>query len=543
MNDEFNKYALFRYLKRYAPTLDGTGLRASRRLEGYLSSDSEINAYRAVMYYIEKGLGEHQKVIQQVIEEVAKVQNRDRYTGYANCLFSFGWTGEDLKHEGKAKHFSRKANSIKLSQKLCLLAGTDPPEEPILVRRLFPPANPYASLRKVTSKDLLLFFYRKPLVFHKNLERIFLNQLHKRIIWVCIEESQVSIKLGKAFMPEFKEEERTPEMKKIEKEIFRYSERGLVNAWVEEASTEQLLEGIKKARGLFKEELLNISTDITHVEVYTEYSLSDFGDPDLLLILHDVEGNTIAVFIEAKLCPFLTSSPGRKIKPEYYEKNASSVLHELFLKAVFWKNRKDIEKKNIKLYDNEKERKIGKDKMVLDLAQKLTNCSEAYFVALTTDMNLSEDKRKEIKNLIIQISKKSPGTKWNEFTYILSWQDLAQMKDLPGFQKTLKENVVKMTFPNIEDVDPMELNNFWQQVSSKLQHGRERKRKGKWTLYNENEKKAVATYSITHGFWGPVAEFYLIHDKSRHVVPCSKEDYKPDVESDEFKELMNKIKS
>ncbi|HIN85867.1 MAG TPA: hypothetical protein EYN06_05240 [Myxococcales bacterium] len=197
-------------------------------------------------------------------------------------------------------------------------------------------------------------------------------------------------------------------------QLHDYSERGLVNALFESIGTND--NAHKLWAELIQQSVLwnshlhgstamapNLADTIEHLAIYVEPSLSSFGNPDVVVL---VDYKTVAgqsrrgdvFFIEAKLETFESSSqtPDR-------DKNCSSVLHELFLKARFYQlarwpkatpslRKHPLLTPGVRVYNQDKDpRKIGTDRQVLELAQAIAT-REAWFVSLTTDLTPQKGK-------------------------------------------------------------------------------------------------------------------------------------------------------
>jgi hypothetical protein len=280
--------------------------------------------------------------------------------------------------------------------------------------------------------------------------------------------------------------------------ITGYSERGLVNALVEEIinspDPKNLLNKILCNAMLIenKHSLCMFNTfEIVDFEIVVEHSLSDFGDPDVMIFLkrrqagHQSDEKLI-MFLEAKVCPFFASSPAVQTNQSMYLKNGSTILHELFLKACFSNLKLEEMTKGVRLYKNdERARKIGGDPVVLRMAEKIKDGWHPCFVALTTDTvaKASTQQKKHLgmktaaqiysisgedpapwteiqpwqgpddRNLLLDKSKFGllPGY-WHELTYILSWQDIfltAKTENCRRIIKTMRYNRRKFDLPRI----------------------------------------------------------------------------------------------
>ncbi|HZJ69124.1 MAG: hypothetical protein M0P23_00040 [Bacteroidales bacterium] len=184
-----------------------------------------------------------------------------------------------------------------------------------------------------------------------------------------------------------------------------YSERGIMNALIfsiwkdKEKVTEFLREfGLK--------EKMNFE-DVVGYHFYPEYSLSDFGDTDLVIIVNYNDGAKDAIFIEAKVKTFDSSWKIKNEKKKFRKaisKNASKesksdLFYQLRLKNMLFKNKNRQESeqnKNFavedKYYSNgrrrkgeERLRKIGKNGIVLKLFEELKKCTNAYFLSIVPD--------------------------------------------------------------------------------------------------------------------------------------------------------------
>lgn len=291
--------------------------------------------------------------------------------------------------------------------------------------------------------------------------------------------------------------------------IVGYSERGLVNALFESIvsakNPQETLRGfLETTTCVANRNWINKfppGGPILDFEVFIEPSLSNFGNPDVVLI-YTVASNskkagssqqrdTIsnAIFIEAKLCTFKQSvnhyDSQKDANSLDLSKNSSSILHELFLKAKFeYYLKHDIEKlhKGFPIYMRDKKksykRKIGSDPVVLDLVKQIQECSEIYFMALTTDRGDEEGPDPErfkagtyIHDMFEEISKKNNSVdpnidakmwhhRWEELTYLLSWHDIYKEakglfasgeNSMKRLVNTIEWNRTKFRFSSLHD--------------------------------------------------------------------------------------------
>jgi len=353
--------------------------------------------------------------------------------------------------------------------------------------------------------------------------------------------------------------------------IHHYSERGLVNAWVQAIASKGddslLLAFLDKAFLVgtsirLNGSLLNLGRPL-EIDLYVEPSLSEFGNPDVVILIKGTKGGCAAIYVEAKLCPFFVSAP--KINDEnegMYRKNSSRILHELYMKASLHQElqtKKDTKGLAVKVYiDEPNHRKLGTDPQVIDLAKRLAEC-EPYFLALTTDHSREasetrairgEDslydqiesqwllwKKDVVKHLKKMESLNHPPAKtgkgidwtkpltiepvvagvrerWHAAVAHLSWFDVwctAKENQQKELVDAITENHNKFKFPSLPDSPEFEkeLEKLW--AMHGLDYGKERKSERR-TLYSiQGSRRAFATFKTVQGFYGPALEFYFPH--------------------------------
>jgi len=277
-----------------------------------------------------------------------------------------------------------------------------------------------------------------------------------------------------------------------------YSERGVVNAVFDELVYRGEIRIIKDFLGLIVKWCDGMPIQLPEyddVDVFIEPSLSDFGDPDVLLILRKKGKDVLALFIEAKVETFVQSTQKAKQTGKSgvdYGANYSSVLHELFLKIRFW-NRLDHvdalvqgrpvyrrassdDKKPVSPNKRDRPRRIGDEAMVLGLADRLrtiacsnsgghkaTDFESVYFVSLTTDRVKKKVKPTDWPDVKAHLKKimetnQYPGEfdKINSRFGLLSWYSIYQLTDkyaqgskpqLKRIGRELRRNQTKFTFP------------------------------------------------------------------------------------------------
>ena len=145
-------------------------------------------------------------------------------------------------------------------------------------------------------------------------------------------------------------------------------------------------------------------------EIYPEFSLSEFGSPDLVIIAQKEESKVV-FFIEAKAsCGLTYKIDEQKNKHEEYishEKwkngHASNLFFQLRLKHFFFEQRENILNSGAKTINESDKiektkdhfRGIGKNSIVRKFAEKIRKCSKAYYIAIIPQCNENEIKLPE----------------------------------------------------------------------------------------------------------------------------------------------------
>ena len=180
--------------------------------------------------------------------------------------------------------------------------------------------------------------------------------------------------------------------------IVGYSERGAMNA---------LFYGIALAndKKAFAEFLTKISIDyhVSDVEFFMEFSLSEFGSPDLLVTFNGNNQKHI-LFIEAK------TSCGKKYELEKAFENfkrtkvrkpgySSNLYYQLSMKYLFFKNLPNsIDINGIEGLDG-RTHKIGDNFVVKAICDKIKDCKVAHYIAIVPKSDIPSDAPKYVKHI------------------------------------------------------------------------------------------------------------------------------------------------
>lgn len=183
--------------------------------------------------------------------------------------------------------------------------------------------------------------------------------------------------------------------------IVGYSERGAMNA---------LFYGIAQAddKEAFAKFLKKIGIDdpVSDVEFYMEFSLSEFGSPDLLVTFNANEQKHI-LFIEAK------TSCGKKYElkkafenfkrteetGERYDGYSSNLYYQLSMKKLFFENLSNSIDGNGTIGIDGRTHKIGDNFVVKAICEKIKACNEAHYIAIVPKSDKPQDAPKYFKHI------------------------------------------------------------------------------------------------------------------------------------------------
>ena len=223
-------------------------------------------------------------------------------------------------------------------------------------------------------------------------------------------------------------------------EIIGYSERGAMNALFYEMA-------FKNDKNDMMEflELAGIDDDFSDFDfkIYNEFSLSEFGSPDLVIIA-EKENEKVAFFVEAKAscCNYYDIKEQKNqhnnyvLKGEHDNGHASNLFFQLRLKNYFYQRfceRKESNSIIIKNDDNNRIRKtkghnrgIGSNPIVLIFANEFKDCKIAHYIAIIPQPKDS------IPN---------PDNSYGLKIHFVTWESLYEkFKEYAFFKKTIEFN-------------------------------------------------------------------------------------------------------
>ena len=190
--------------------------------------------------------------------------------------------------------------------------------------------------------------------------------------------------------------------------IIGYSERGVMNALFYGIALKEDKESMMKFL-----KMAEIEEGYNDFTVYSELSLSDFGNPDMVIIADKKGGKKEVIFIEAKVSEgnqfkLLKEYSDHKkyIEQEVYKSgNSSNLFFQLRQKFYFFQtkgdinNQKDLNIPHIFKYrdrDLKEERSIGKNEVVLKFSDCIKECDSAHYVAIIPECKRPDNIKKEL---------------------------------------------------------------------------------------------------------------------------------------------------
>lgn len=183
--------------------------------------------------------------------------------------------------------------------------------------------------------------------------------------------------------------------------IVGYSERGAMN---------DLFYGIAQANDekAFAEflKLIGIDYPVSDVEFFMEFSLSEFGSPDLLVTFNINEQKQI-LFIEAKascgkryeLEAALSSFKRTEINQERFHGYSSNLYYQLSMKHLFFENLPNSINRNDTLGIDGRTHRIGDNFVVKEICNKIKDCQVAHYIAIVPRSDIPSDAPKYVKHV------------------------------------------------------------------------------------------------------------------------------------------------
>ena len=172
--------------------------RPSYRYPGQLTEDEvDARGYRAVVVLLERGLGNQQETLRQVLHLVTSVQGDSRLT-YPVYLASFGWDDGQLRHGVRPHEGKWHINTTNWVDELLSLAGVEPVNGPATLPAFFPEAGLYRPKPQVWRDALPLIICRVGLRLSEGARKQLSPQLERRAVWVYCKPDSVEVEVGKS---------------------------------------------------------------------------------------------------------------------------------------------------------------------------------------------------------------------------------------------------------------------------------------------------------------------------------------------------------
>ena len=161
-----------------------------------------------------------------------------------------------------------------------------------------------------------------------------------------------------------------------------YSERGMMDALVF-----SFMEKPEKLQVFLQKSIrLELAKDDV-CDLYLEHSLSEFGTPDLVIIVSNKEKDNViykdAIFVEAKVKAYcgLEKFKSNFERPSKYDGYSSNLFYQLYLKNLLVKSKNSDLKKGVEGKYGEL-RKIGTNDLVNGFYGIIKECTTTYYVAI-----------------------------------------------------------------------------------------------------------------------------------------------------------------
>jgi len=195
LNNEQTKKLRY-YLMQKRPSIARQDERESSRIEGETGhGDRDVQGYRAVAAFIQRGLGDQMEIVRQVLDIAAKVQN-DNNLNFPVVLFSFGWDDGILHGKGRPRSGGPNIPCNGWATELCDMASAETSPVPQKTPSLFPPAKQTGAPLKVTGEDLLIFFCKDRSVRLTDEAMARYAKPLKHAVWIYCGDDRAEMALG-----------------------------------------------------------------------------------------------------------------------------------------------------------------------------------------------------------------------------------------------------------------------------------------------------------------------------------------------------------
>lgn len=214
-------------------------------------------------------------------------------------------------------------------------------------------------------------------------------------------------------------------------EIIGYSERGVMNALFYGIA---LLNDESESNAAMNEflSLCGFKDKFSDYKLYMEFSLSDFGSPDLVFTAKNKNNEFMTFFVEAKVSAgnkysIVTESDLNRIR-----NNTSNLFFQIIEKCTLMEHKDTVRTCPVELL---RPRKLGNNGVVNKFFDAITNTSKQYYIAIIPQQ---EETKRKID--IPKLDENSPSG--HHKLNIVYWEDILNNEILgPYIEKTMDYNV------------------------------------------------------------------------------------------------------
>lgn len=172
-------------LGTWAPYIETDNEWFSRKIEGQIVPGREENAYDKVNIFVQKGLGSHQNIFDQLLRIVCGFQYGAERGIYSTFVFSFGWEDQRLHREGRftINSMPKIGNFAKFISEV---SGKEPPNNSIIPN--------FAGSR---SEDLNIFLcHDHEVKISEEARELYMRGLKRRSLWLFFGGDKVKWEFG-----------------------------------------------------------------------------------------------------------------------------------------------------------------------------------------------------------------------------------------------------------------------------------------------------------------------------------------------------------
>jgi hypothetical protein len=191
--DQAEMKKVFCGIKKRMSSLDVSGIRESRKVEGLYSTTQEARGFPNLLIYLDQGLSGHTKEIADILTDIDRYLGGFHNDGRMRYLFTFG--GSDGTLVRHAKTDIRKLSREQWQQWTEVINNANVSPRPVTIPALFY-GTKYGSNPCPGKRDLLIFFSSVRHVFMpENVGRLY-AALKKNALWFFFSDGSVEYEFG-----------------------------------------------------------------------------------------------------------------------------------------------------------------------------------------------------------------------------------------------------------------------------------------------------------------------------------------------------------